>query len=124
MSKTRHLCEIVPRVPPGIKDRSWTLREDNHAHVHDVVRLTESPLYLELSWRPNAVGQVRQVGLFRLDLNGLLQGEYIRHDPLGSDGTELRLRVVRTADGLFYIQKHGGPRIHLPARGEFTKGVK
>ena len=119
LSQTRYLCESVAKVPPGVKVRSWTLREDNHAHFHGVVRLMESPLYLELSWRPSAIGQVRRVGLFRLDLAGLLRGGYIRRDPMDSNGPELRLRTVRAADGLFYIQaRHDGPRIPLPASGE------
>jgi hypothetical protein len=119
LSQTRHLCEIVPTVPKGVNVRSWTLREDNHAHFHGVVRVTESPLYLALSWRPNAIGRVRQVGLFKLDLCGLLQGGYIRHDPVDSAGPELRLRTVRAVDGLFYIQaRHNGPRIQLPTSGE------
>lgn len=115
VSQAPHLCEIVSTVPTGAKVRRWTLREDNHAHFHGVVRLNESPLYLELFWRSSAMGQVRRVGLFRLDLAGLLQGGYIRHDPVDSDGPELRLRTVRAADGRFYIQaRQGGPRIQLP----------
>jgi len=115
VSKACHLCEIVPRIPPGVNLRSWTLREDNHAHVHGVVCLTESPLYLNLSWRSSVAAQTKCVGSFKLDLDGLLQDGYIRHDPVDSDGPELRLRIVRGTDGLFYIQaRHDGPRIHLP----------
>lgn len=114
LGETRPLCETVAETPRGARVRRWTLREDNQAHFHGVVHLTESPLYLELSWRPNVVGQVKCVGLFRLDLHGLLKRGYIRHDPVDSDGSELRLRTVRAADGLFYIQaRHDGPRLQL-----------
>jgi len=109
----------MTRVPPGVRVRSWTLRQDDHAHFHNMVSLRESPLYLELSWRPSVSGRARRVGLFKLNLAGLLQGQYIRHDPVGSDGVYLRLRVVRADDGLFYIQARGdGPRIQLPTSGE------
>jgi hypothetical protein len=114
LGETRPLCETVAETPRGARVRRWTLREDNQAHFHGVVHLTESPLYLELSWRRNVVGQVKCVGLFRLDLHGLLKRGYIRHDPVDSDGSELRLRTVRAADGLFYIQaRHDGPRLRL-----------
>ena len=117
--QTSPLCQAMTRVPPGVRVRSWTLRQDDHAHFHNMVSLRESPLYLELSWRPSVSGRARRVGLFKLNLAGLLQGQYIRHDPVGSDGVYLRLRVVRADDGLFYIQARGdGPRIQLPTSGE------
>lgn len=124
-SATSFLVETAEGVPPGAKVRTWTLREDNNAHFHGVVRFSESPLYLELSWRPSAMGQVTRVGLFKLNLHGLLEGRYVRHNPVGSNGPELRLRIVRAADGLFYIQaRRDSPRIELaPVRnGASTVG--
>jgi len=92
---------------------------DNGAHHQGKVYLPESPLYLDLSWKSNPDGLAQHVGLFRLDLHGLLQGGYIRHDPVNSGGPVLRLRVVRTTDGLFYIQtRRNGPRFQLPASGD------
>ncbi|MBZ5610499.1 MAG: hypothetical protein LAP38_19735 [Acidobacteriia bacterium] len=84
--------------------RLWTLRRDSRAHCHGVVDLSESPLYLDLSWRPDSHGDTINVGIFRLDLHALLAGGYIRPDPVGSGGTRVRLRVVMTNDGRFYIQ--------------------
>lgn len=54
------------------------------------------------------------MGLFKLDLASLLPGNNICHDPVKSCGPALRLRIVRAADGLFYIQaRNDRPRILL-----------
>jgi hypothetical protein len=45
------LCELVLDMTAG-STRRWTLREDNQSHYHGVVSLNESPLLLELLWRP------------------------------------------------------------------------
>jgi hypothetical protein len=97
--------------------RRWTLRADNHGHYHSIVRLSECPLFLELHWRPTAVDAVRPVGVFRLDLDGLLRDRYIRHEPAGSHGPDVRVRVVRDDDGSFYVQtKRDEPRYLLASR--------
>lgn len=98
------LCEPVPTIPPGAHVRKWTLRNDNNSHHHGVVKLKESPLYLEFSWRQSAADPVMWVGVFRLNLPGLLQGGYIRYEPVNSIGPKVRLRVVRAIDGKFYVQ--------------------
>ena len=111
------LCEIVQDVPRGAAHRYWTLRADNQGHHHEIVRLSERPLYLELHWRPSAAGSVRRVGVFRLDLDGLLHEGYIRHEPVGAHGPDVRLRVVRDDDGSFYVQTNrDGPRLLLASR--------
>lgn len=109
---TNHdLCEPVQVVSAGAKVRKWTLREDNKSHYHGVVRLDDSPLYLELFWRRTDESPMHRVGLFRLNLPGLLQGGYIRYEPADSSGPEVRLRIVR-AEGQFFVQvKQDGPRI-------------
>jgi hypothetical protein len=105
------LCEPVRAAPNGANVRSWTLRNDNNSHHHGVVNISESPLYLELSWRLTAADLVSRVGLFRLNLPGLLQGGFIRWEPVNSSGPEVRLRIVR-ADGHFFVQvNQNGPRI-------------
>ncbi|MGH9896809.1 MAG: hypothetical protein ACREA0_33380 [bacterium] len=102
------LCE------PVAASRQWTLRDDNQGHHHGVVRLSESPLYLALSWKETAADPEQPVGVFRLDLRGLLEAGYIRHDPVGSSGDDVRLRVVRRADGTFWIQaKDAGPALEM-----------
>lgn len=111
------LSEVVQDIPRGAAHRRWTLRADNQAHHHGIVRLSESPLFLELHWRPTAVDAVRPVGVFRLDLNGLLRGGYIRYEPVGSHGSDVRVRIVRDDDGSFYVEtKQDEPRLLLASR--------
>lgn len=115
--ENHNLCEAVRDIPPGAARRCWTLRADNHGHHHGRVRLSECPLYLELQWRPTAEDTVQRVGVFRLDLTGLLRGGFIRPDPADSHGPDARLRIVRADDGNFYVQTNErGPRLLL-ARG-------
>lgn len=105
------LCERIQTVPLGVKVRKWTLRDDNNSHYHSVVSLSDSPLYLELSWRLTAADPIQRVGLFRLNLPGLLQGGFIRHEPVDSLGSGIRFRIVRDG-GHFYVQvNQDGPRI-------------
>lgn len=98
------LCEPVQTAPIGAKIKQWTLRVDNNSHHHGVVRIDESPLYLELSYRLTATSPVKRVGLFRLNLPGLLRDGYIRFEPANASGPELRLRIIRSVDGVFFIQ--------------------
>jgi hypothetical protein len=66
------LCVRLASVPAE-KPRRWTLREDNHSHHHGVVNLSESPLFLELWCRESLTDAPHLVGIFQLDLNGLLE---------------------------------------------------
>ena len=106
------LCE--PIAPPSADvqwQRRWTLREDNHAHHHCRVRVSESPLYLCLSSRRSKAAPKLHVGWFRLDLAGLLRAGYVRHDPIDLNGSDLRLRIVHADDG-FYVQwRRDQPRL-------------
>jgi hypothetical protein len=109
---THEDCKVLHGPPPpGSHVRNWTLRNDNHGHHHGVVSLSESPLYLHLSWRRTAANAPHRVGTFRLNLSQLLQGGYVRADPADSSGTDVRLRIVRADDGRFYVQANDdGPR--------------
>jgi hypothetical protein len=107
-------CECIQVAPPGVRPHKWVLRDDNNSHHHGVVNINKVPYYLDLSWRKTAKDQKKQVGLFKLNLPNLLQGDFIRHDPKDSFGPNVRLRIVRTNDGKFFIQvNHDGPRILL-----------
>lgn len=109
-----NLCVFVQNAPQEANIRRWTLRNDNHSHHHGVMNISDSPLYLELSWRQTATDPVMRVGLFRLDLPCLLQGGYIRWEPANSSGPEVRLRIVRKIDGKLYEQvNQNGPQILL-----------
>src|SRR6266436_6729575 len=100
--ENHNLCKVVQDIPPNAAKRRWTLRADNHGHHNSIVQLSESPLYLHLHWRPTAVDSVRRVGVFRLDLTGLLRDGYIRPEPADSHGPDVRLRIIRADDGSFY----------------------
>jgi hypothetical protein len=111
---TGDLCQRVRRAPDTASARRWTLRADNHSHHHGVVSLSESPLYLDLSWKPTTDGVEQRVGLFRLDLPALLAGGYVRVEGDEADG-KIRLRVFRSDDGKFWIQiRANGPAMQLP----------
>src|SRR5262245_18872501 len=97
------LCTVVDIVPVVASHRRWTLRVDNHAHHHCVVRLGESPLYLELSWRATKTAPVKPVGLFRLDLYGLLRNGFVRPEGHETPPSLIRLRIVQAEDKHFYI---------------------
>ena len=109
-------CTRVSSIPSDVSLRRWTLRDDNHCHHHGVVRLSESPLYLDLFWRSTKGSVVHPVGLFKLDLHDLLAGSYIRHDRFGTDNNTLRLRIVRDTGGNFFIQiRQGEPSFPMPS---------
>lgn len=95
-------CVRVDRAPSGSNQRSWTLREDNRQHCHGVVRLLESPLFLQLSWQESKGAPLKSVGVFELDLKNLLAEGYVRREP-GIAG-EIRLRIQRNSTGEFFIQ--------------------
>jgi len=110
------LCEMVKAIPSGAAHRRWTLRADNHGHHHSKVSLSECPLYLELNWRRSVDDSVQQVGVFRLNLAGLLREGYIRTEPINSRSLNVRLRIFRSDDGSFYVQtKRRGPQFLLPS---------
>jgi hypothetical protein len=113
----QNLCNVVRDIPRGTARRRWTLRADYFGHHHAIVHLSESPLYLELLWRQSAGSQVRRVGIFCLDLSGLLRDGYIRPEAVDSQHGEVRLRIFRDNDGCFYVQKNQrSPRLLLPSR--------
>lgn len=92
--------------------RLWTLN-DEQGHYHGVVDLSESPLLLKLSWRRTADGQVMPVGVYRLDLRGLLDAGFIRTEPTRGRN-KVRVRVVRGSDGTFGLQaRSGAPYLRL-----------
>lgn len=108
------MCKAVEKIPLGVRGRRWTLRDDNKGHYHGVVALSESPLYLCLSWRISAASPIHPVGIFLLDLSALLRDGYIRLEPSRVGKRATRIRIVREKDGRFYIQlNHDGPQMQL-----------
>ena len=106
------LCTRLTQAPTGAGTRRWTLNDDRAEH-HGVVDLAESPLVLDLRWRRTSGAATNPVGVFRLDLRGLLEAGCIRAEPTQGDG-KVRLRIARQVDGSFWIQARcGGPGIRL-----------
>jgi hypothetical protein len=106
------LCQRVDYAPAGAKVRKWVLNDATNSNYFGVVNVQETPFYLHFSWRRSARDPIQFVGIFRLDLPGLLQHRYVRPDPKDSYGPEIRLRIVRARDGSFYIQvNQDGPRL-------------
>lgn len=109
---SRALAQRVERVPPGAVHRRWVMRDDNQQHYHGIVRLSESPLFVELLWKANARGREQQVGTYRLDLPALFAVGYVRYEPDGVSGDTVRLRFVRGERGVVFIQSHAdGPAL-------------
>ena len=73
--------------------------------------IIESPVYVQLAWRANAKSQVHSLGVFLLDLRGLLSAGYIRPErPNWED--EVRVRFYRASNGMIYLQvKQGSPAL-------------
>lgn len=98
-----HLVERTSVVPAGVVPRCWMFRDDNHQHYHGVVRASESPLLLQLSWCASAASPVQIVGVFLLHLQLLLKGGFVRPEPEGGSGDEIRVRFCRH-DRVIYLQ--------------------
>ena len=116
--ENHNLCELVQDIPPGVKLHIWKPRANHHcaggSHWHAKVKLSERPYYLELYWRKTADDPVQRVGVFRLNLIGLLRDGYIRPESNGSQSSEVRLRFFRSDDGSVYVQtKQGKPKLPL-----------
>ncbi|MFT5683249.1 MAG: hypothetical protein ACI8RZ_004180 [Myxococcota bacterium] len=94
----------------GRRAYRWTLRQDDNAHHHRVLHTQKSPYLMNLRWRETKDSPVHEVGLFLLDLNGLLATGYIRGEPAGTSGPEVRVRVVMKGPGAFYLQVRAGER--------------
>lgn len=77
--------------------------------------IIESPVYIQLAWRATAQSQVHSLGVFRLDLRGLLSAGYIRSERPNSED-EVRVRFYRANDGIIYLQsKKGSPALAVAA---------
>jgi len=92
----------VEEIPTGVHPRHWVIRDDNQQQYQGVVSLDESPLYLELYWKATARDREQLVGKFRLDLERLLEADYIRRE--SDAGGDVRIRVHRGDRGVIAIQ--------------------
>jgi hypothetical protein len=99
-----HLVERLACPPEGFRVRRWVLRDDNQQHYHGVLRLSESPVVLELHWKPSRSGAEQQVGCFLLHLPDLLAAALVRFEREGAPGDDVRVRFFRGAGGIVYLQ--------------------
>lgn len=106
---TSYLARRVQATPPRATIRHFTLRDDNAQHYHRRMRTVDSPVFIQIAWRADAHTAVHDLGLWRLDLLGLLRAGYIRSERPG-DQAEVRLRLFRADDGFIYIQSRGDGR--------------
>jgi hypothetical protein len=110
-----NLLQRVDASPAGIRPRRFTLRDDNAQHYHREMRLLETPVYIQLAWRSTAESQVHSLGMFRLDLRGLLSAGFIRLERPTSNET-VRVRFYRANNGTIYLQtKLGSPALAVAA---------
>jgi hypothetical protein len=110
---TEYLARRVTTAPPRAAIRRFTLRDDNAQHHHGRMRTLDSPVFLQVAWRANARSPVHDLGLWRLDLLGLLRAGYIRSERPGDD-SEVRVRLYRAADGFIYLQsRRDAPALSL-----------
>ena len=108
------LCQRVEHAPAGVKMRRWVLNDTTNSNHYGVVRLGESPLYLHFSWRRSARDPIQFVGIFQLNLPGLLKKGYVRPEPKDSYGPVIRLRIAWARDGKFFVQvNQDGPKLLL-----------
>ena len=112
LDAVRGLAERVEHPPPGVSARRWVLRDDNQQQHHGVVRLSESPLYVELWWKKDARGREQLVGLYRLQLAALLERGYVRREREDAPDDDVRLRFHRGDRGVVHIQaRDDGPAL-------------
>jgi uracil-DNA glycosylase len=82
--------------------RDWTGNDDSARNHHSVVLLSESPLRLRLSWKRGRTGKAQFIGVFDLNLPGLLAAHHVRLEP--GETNAIRLRFYHGTDEVIYIQ--------------------
>lgn len=104
LSTTSRFVERVQSFPSGAKIAHWVIRDDNQQHYHGVVSLADSPLMIELRWKPTSDGAEQLVGFYQLRLPELLAGDFVRFEREGTAGDSIRLRFYRGSAGVVFIQ--------------------
>lgn len=76
--------------------------DESARNKQGAITLIESPLSLRLSWRKGQRDPAYLIGIFDLDLQGLLRAGYIRLE--SKSEKEVRLRFYHGLDNVIYIQ--------------------
>ena len=75
----------------------WTGNDASQRNRHQVVNLSERKYRIRLLWKTGPGATPELVGVFELDLAGLLKAKFVREDPpYGEDA--IRLRFVHNPD--------------------------
>ena len=103
----RPLVERIAWVPGA---REWTGNENSDDQHHGLVSLNESPLRLRLLWQSSDSRETVEVGTFKINLRGLVAKEHAQQKA----GLKVRLRFVRSPDGVISIQANdSGPALDV-----------
>jgi hypothetical protein len=100
------LVEHVEEKAMPRRHRRWNGNDTSERQHHARVPVSETPMFLRLSWRRNRNSPAVHVANLKLDLPGLLAGRYVRKDGEG------HVRFFHDEDGCIWIQtKSGEPRL-------------
>ena len=112
--------EFIQRIAarPCDCDRKWVGNDLNGQVRHDRVPLGTFTLYLWWKAGPDSTpDEIKEIGAFRLDLEKLLEGEYVRWED--EEKSSVRLRFYRASDNIIYIQTKSNPDNPRIAVGTF-----
>lgn len=98
----RHLVRRVEHIDASGTCRTWTGNDESYRNHNGKVRLSESPLTINLSWKKSPREPIYFIGTFELELKRLLEDDYIRLEANSSN--EIRLRFYHDRDNKIYIQ--------------------
>ncbi|GEM_PF-774906 len=116
------LCIAVSSNPAGSRLHEWTYNDaDPKSCCQHPVPLSESPFYLRLLWRTSGEAQVYPVGIFKINLRGLLEAGYVNYDPVkDSTSPNIRLRIVHSEARFFIQSDKKGPRLLMQGKSTNT----
>jgi hypothetical protein len=91
---------MVTRTDYGPVSHEWTANEDDAGQHHGLLDLNGLPCYLALYWHSRARGRTVHVGTYKLSLRALVKAGFAQE----KTGRKVRLRFVRTEDGIVEIR--------------------
>ena len=92
--------------------RDWTGNDRVYRNFLGRVRLNESPLHIRLHWKQDDNIATKQlIGIYRIDLKGLLKAGYIRNAP-GYPG-EVILRFQNSGGIIQIAVNRQGPALNI-----------
>lgn len=109
---------LVEVLDPGsaTPTRTWTGNDVTARNHHGPVNIDESPLTIGLKWRKSPQHAAISIGVFKLDLSGLLKAGYVRKEKTPG---MVRLRFWHGPDNLIYIQVNSESRKLPVGRADF-----